>query len=176
MRRLSCRKVSWTSVIIVIWVLVIFTLAIGRHLHHRSYEKKGVKDDTIFLDSNSDLDSFASYSFDITWDNMRNDSHPVHNSCCFLPHVRPNLINYLAALKNSVRIVSLPPSLSSEISGKCASLGSKKKAIKSHPHSIELQFPMELKLMARSNVKNIKSGAKDGDEIRDGERDRKSVV
>ena len=171
MRRLSCRNVSWTSIIIVIWVLVIFTLAIGRYLHHRSYEKKGVKDGTIFSDSKSDLDSFALYSFDITWDNMRNDSHTVHNSGCFLPHVRPNLINYLAALENSVRIVSLPPSLSSEISGKCASLGSKKKAIKSHPHSIELHFPTELRLMARSNVKNIKSGAKDGDEIRDGERD-----
>ena len=170
MRGRFSRHVLWTSIIILIWILVILSYAVRRYLDS-SHKKKGEIDETFFLNSNSDIDKFASYSFDITEDNMMSDSHPLHNSGCFLPHVLPNLMVYLAALENSVRIVSLPPLLSSEISGKCASLGSKKKAISSHPHSIELHFPIELKLMAHSDENSDKLGAKDSDKNRYGGRD-----
>lgn len=51
---------------------------------------------------------------------------------------------YLMALQNSVRIVSLPSSLSNDIKDLCNSLGPKKQAVSSHPHSLELHFPRTL--------------------------------
>jgi Exostosin family len=55
-----------------------------------------------------------------------------------------DMATYIMALQNSVRIVPLPSSLSLDIVVLCNSLGPKKKAISSHPHSLELHFPRTL--------------------------------
>jgi Exostosin family len=60
---------------------------------------------------------------------------------------RPSILNmtiYFMALQNSVRIVPLPSSLTHDIEVLCNSLGPKKQAISSHPHSLELHFPRTL--------------------------------
>ena len=70
-------------------------------------------------------------------------------SYCLRPTILSNLTVYLNALQKSVRIISLPPPLSADLRSRCNSLGPVKKAIISHPHSIELHFPAILTAMSK---------------------------
>ena len=70
-------------------------------------------------------------------------------SSCLRPTILSNLAVYLNALQKSVRIISLPPPLSADLRSRCNSLGPLKKAIISHPHSIELHFPEILTAMSK---------------------------
>lgn len=75
-------------------------------------------------------------------------------SQCMFPNASQSLPLYIMALQNSIRIVPLPPELSSALVDKCKSLGPEKKAITSHPHSLELQFPKTLTAMSVSSLRN----------------------
>lgn len=57
---------------------------------------------------------------------------------------------YLLALEGSVRIVNLPPFLSSDTIHKCDSLRPSKPSLLNHQHSLEIRFPSILKDMAAS--------------------------
>ena len=149
--------------------LIIIALSLGYYLLYLCRKERQVNDFTV-PDSNIYGDYFSKYDLRINGNDRRSDLRSTHDSRCFYPNVWLNLTLYLTALENSVRIVSLPPALSSDVSIKCDSLGSKKKAILSHPHSVELHFPRILKLM-RAKETNNKLGVRDGDGIRDGDRD-----
>ena len=76
------------------------------------------------------------------------DGHLVI-SYCLRPTILSNLTVYLNALQKSVRIIYLPSPLSADLRSRCNSLGPVKKAIISHPHSIELHFPEILTAMSK---------------------------
>lgn len=67
-----------------------------------------------------------------------------HQSRCLFDSLSTNITVYFMAMQNSVRIVTLPSSLSHDLRVLCNSLGPKKRAISSHPHSLEMHFPATL--------------------------------
>jgi hypothetical protein len=91
----------------------------------------------------------------------KNELHLLSASYCLFPTVRKDIGVYLRALQHSVSIITLPPPLSSALVKRCETLGKTKRAITSHQHSLELQFPYTLNVMAA--VRKEKRGARDGE-------------
>ena len=141
--------------------------------HGESLDNFSLRDADMYSDKNVNFDSIYISSPKVK-KNELSLSAP-HDSGCLFSDVRANLTVYLMALQNSVRIISLPSSLSSDIRLKCQELGLPKRSISTHPHSIEMHFPRTLRAMADSFMKPTRKGAnigsRDEDGVKDGDRD-----
>lgn len=154
---------SWMSrfyrilIIPLIFCLIVYTSLL--FFEHDILRAHGIETvDPRNLDSTA-VDEIQQFDF-VGAINSDRDGKPsiFYKSHCLFDRLSHNMTVYFMALQNSVRIVSLPSSLSNDIEVLCNSLGPKKQAISSHPHSLELHFPRTLIAMTSIGRNGILNG------------------